>query len=594
MMNWGGKILLIHIKTTQNEFMIFTKKKLLDRLVNLGIISPKVARDNYSKGNLDKVENILLKKEILDEEGLAKVKGEMLHVPYIDVASKQISAELLKIFSIDNLEEYQAIPFFKKGAEVKIGLVNPQDVKSTQAIDFLAKKNNLKPKYFIVSKQSFVKAINKSKNIEDEIEDALNKAREDISSGKKEDSRAVDTIKKAPISRMVSVIIKHAIEGGASDIHIEPTPKTSRVRYRVDGVLHTSLALPIHIHSSLVSRVKVLANLKLDEKRVPQDGRIKFSINDKDIDCRVSIFPLLENEKIVIRILDPRRGALKLRDLGFNKKHIELIEEGIKTTDGAFFLTGPTGSGKTTTLYSILNILNKEGVNIATLEDPIEYFIEGINQSQVKPDIGFSFAFGLRSLLRQDPDILMIGEVRDKETADLSIHAALTGHFILSTLHTNSALGTLPRLIDLGVDYFLLGPAVRIVIAQRLVRKICEKCKVESLIGEELKAKVLEEIKNTPKEYLEIEGISGSDLKFYKGKGCPVCDNTGYKSRMVIAEILTINEELSNIISTGYDKAKIREYVSKQGVISIKQDGILKALKGLTSLEEVIRTTKNR
>jgi type IV pilus assembly protein PilB len=572
--------------------MIFTKKKLLDRLVNLGIISPKVARESYSKGELNEVEDILLKKEVLDEEGLTKVKGEMLQVPYVDISKKEISSELLKIFSIDVLEEHKAIPFSKKGTEVKIGLVNPQDVKATQAIDFLVKKNNLNPKYFIVSNNGFTNAINKSKNIEDEIEDALNKAKENISSGKKDESLALDAIKKAPISKMVSVIIKHAIDGGASDIHIEPIAKTSRVRYRIDGILHTSLTLPIHIHSSLVSRVKVLANLKLDEKRIPQDGRIKFNINDKDIDCRVSIFPLLDNEKIVIRILDPRKGVLNLQDLGFNKKHIEIIDENIRLGSGAFFLTGPTGSGKTTTLYSILNILNKEGINIVTLEDPIEYFIEGINQSQVKPAIGFNFASGLRSLLRQDPDIIMIGEVRDKETADLSIHAALTGHFILSTLHTNSALGALIRLIDLGVDSFLLGPAVKIIITQRLIRKICEKCKAEVQIGDDLKRNVLEEIKMIPKKYLESVNTKESELKFYKGKGCSECDNNGYKSRMVIAEVLAINEELGGMISTGYNESKIKEYLSNQGMISIKQDGILKALKGFTSLEEIIRITK--
>jgi type IV pilus assembly protein PilB len=572
--------------------MMFTKKKLLDRLVNLGIISPKVARESYSKGELNEVEDILLKKEALDEEGLTKVKGEMLQVPYMDISKKEISSDLLKIFPIEKLEEYKAIPFAKSGTEVKIGLVNPQDIKSTQAIDFLVKKNNLRSKYFIISKKGFTSAINKSRNIEDEIEDALNKAKEDISSGKKDDSLALDAIKNAPISRMVSVIIKHAIDGGASDIHIEPNAKTSRIRYRIDGVLHTSLSLPIHVHSSLVSRVKVLANLKIDEKRMPQDGRIKFNINDKDIDCRVSVFPLLDNEKIVIRILDSRNGSLKLQDLGFNKKHVETIEENIGLSSGAFFLTGPTGSGKTTTLYSILNILNKEGINIVTLEDPIEYFIDGINQSQVKPAIGFNFSSGLRSLLRQDPDIIMVGEVRDNETADLAIHAALTGHFILSTLHTNSALGALIRLMDLGVDSFLLGPAVRVIITQRLVRKICEKCKIESPIGDDLRKNVLEEIKIIPKKYLEQGDILENDLKFYKGSGCVQCDNTGYKSRMVIAEVLAINEDLSGMISTGYDEVKIKDYLSKQGMMSIKQDGILKALKGLTSLEEVIRTTK--
>lgn len=583
--------------------MILNQKRLLDRLTQLGIISMDVAEEVKLEESLVDLEAALIERGVINREDLTKIKGEILNVPYMDLRDKKIAPDIFDVFPMEIIRSHGVIVFDKSGSEIGVGMVDPQNFKSIQAIEFLIKKSRLKVKYFIISEDSFKEAVKKNSTIGEEVEKALDIAETKYTEAtqtapKLEDISEVETVKGAPISKIVSVIIRHAVEGGASDIHIEPTPDSSKIRYRVDGILHTSLTLPQHVHSAIISRIKIMANLKIDETRIPQDGRIRLTIDNRQIDFRVSIFPLLDSEKAVLRVLDTLSGIISMSDLGFNKIHQEIIIKNIKSTDGMLLLTGPTGSGKTTTLYSILDILNKDGVNIITLEDPVEYFIGGINQSQIKPDVGYTFASGLRSILRQDPDIIMVGEIRDGETAELAIHASLTGHFVLSTLHTNSAVGSLPRLIDMGVEPFLLASTVRVVLAQRLVRKVCQNCRAEYEVGNNMKQEILNELSEIPKIYLketfqkDISEISIEDIKLYKGKGCEECGGEGFKSRIVVAELLVITDEIKNIVSMGYNEGKINEYLKSQDMISLREDGILKALKGLTTIEEVFRVVR--
>jgi type IV pilus assembly protein PilB len=401
-----------------------------------------------------------------------------------------------------------------------------------------------------------------------------------------------EVIKSAPVSKIVSVILRHAVEGRASDIHIEPQGDKSKVRYRIDGILHTSIVLPIYVHTALISRIKVISNLKIDETRVPQDGRIRLNIAGKDVDFRVSIIPLINQEKVVMRILESPDKAPTFDQLGFMGQQLQLMEKNLTAPNGMFLVTGPTGSGKSTTLFSALSKLNNEGVNISTLEDPVEYYVTGVNQSQVRPEVNYTFATGLRSLLRQDPDIIMVGEIRDQETAELAIHAALTGHFVLSTLHTNDAVGTIPRFIDMGAQPFLLASTLNIIIAQRLIRKICDNCKVK----DEVKGSVLEEIKASLAELPEqawYPGLSkNSKLVFFKGEGCAKCGDTGYKGRLSITEVLAVTPRLREIIYQGFKNQEVKEELKRQKFININQDGWMKALLGLTTVGEILRATK--
>ena len=402
-----------------------------------------------------------------------------------------------------------------------------------------------------------------------------------------------EIVKSAPVAKIVSVIIRHAIEGRASDIHIEPSQKESRVRYRIDGVLSTSLILPKDIHGAIVARIKVLANLKLDETRIPQDGRYRITVNNKEIDLRISVLPLFDNEKVVMRILDTTRGAPSLEELGYQGIGLSVIKRNVQRKDGMLLITGPTGSGKSTTLFSILNIVNDEGINISTLEDPVEYYIKGVNQSQVRPEVGFTFASGLRSLLRQDPDIIMVGEIRDNETAELAIHAGLTGHFVLSTLHTNDAFGAIPRLLDMKVEPFLLGSTLNTVAGQRLGRRICSYCKAEVSLPADILMDVKAEIDKISPVIIEniFPSLDKEKLIFYKGAGCQHCGNTGYNGRIALVEVIDINDKIKSMIMEMGEKKffKLENILQTQQFITMKQDGIIKALQGATTMEEILR-----
>lgn len=559
---------------------------------------------NLLKEDSADLEVFLLSKKIFEEEKLTEIKAEMKGLPYYSLLNEEVPENVLNFLPEEIAQTYQIICFSRENKAIKIGLVDPNP-KTIEAVNFLALDEKLTVQYYLISKSSFEKVFKQYQKLEEEISSALEvKAKEegeDLVTVKTESEGVSDEdINSAPVSRIVSVIIRHAVEARASDIHIEPFAKESRVRYRIDGILHTSLTLPRSIHNAIIARVKVLAKLKLDETRVPQDGRIRLIINNKEVDFRVSTLPLVNQEKVVMRILDTSKGAPSLENLGFNKLALRRMQEGIKKTSGIFLVTGPTGSGKTTTLYAVLNILNQEGVNISTLEDPIEYEIKGINQSQVKPKIGFSFASGLRSLLRQDPNIIMVGEIRDEETAELSIHASLTGHLVLSTLHTNDALGAVFRLIDMKIERFLLSSTLKTVVAQRLARRLCEHCKQPVELSSDAKEEIIKELKNVSKEVLneELPELKNPEealsvYKTYKAVGCPRCENTGYSSRVAISEVIDINDRLKEMINVGDKDLNLETVKETEDFVTIKQDGIIKVLQGMTTMEEVLRVIES-
>ncbi len=554
--------------------------------------------------NKEELSSFLISQKIVEEEKLTEIKAELYNLSYYSLIEDEVAESVLNFLPEEISKTYKIVCFERAKGVIKIGMVEP-NLKAMEAVNFLATEEKLKVQYYLISPFSFKKIFKQYQRIEEEISSALEvKAQEegeDLIAVHSDDSADLSSedINSAPVSRIVSVIIRHAVEARASDIHIEPYTKESRVRYRIDGILHTSLTLPKSIHPAIIARIKVLAKLKLDETRVPQDGRIRLVVNNREVDFRISTLPLANKEKVVMRILDTVKGAPALEDLGFNKLALKRINDGIKKTSGILLVTGPTGSGKTTTLYAVLDILNQEGVNISTLEDPIEYEMKGINQSQVKPKIGFTFANGLRSLLRQDPDIIMVGEVRDEETAELSIHASLTGHLVLSTLHTNDALGAIFRLVDMKIERFLLASTLKTVVAQRLARRLCEHCKEETKLSEDAIRDMAEELKILPVEVIktELPDFNGvEDLgkyKLYKAAGCNRCEDTGYSSRIAISEVLDINEDLQEIINSEDKEFNLEEIRKTESFITIKQDGIIKALQGITTMEEVLRVIES-
>lgn len=503
--------------------------------------------------------------------------------------------------------------FNKKENTIQVAMLNPYDTDALNVIRFVAKKEDIEAEIYEVGQKIFTQMLNAYNTPSEMVKKAVVSFQSDNlfeeGDSKKEEKKVSkeEILRDAPVAKLVQVIISHAIEGRASDIHIEPTEKDYRVRYRVDGVLHISLVLPKEIGPVVISRIKIMANLKIDEHRKPQDGRFNLKIDEnktkaenknipenKDIDFRVSTLPVLLGEKIVMRILEKDEDLINMNSLGLMGSSLKNLLTAIRETYGIILITGPTGSGKSTTLYAALKILNKEEKNIVTLEDPIEYNIGGLNQSQINPEIGYTFANGLRTILRQDPNIIMVGEIRDSETASLSIHAALTGHLVLSTLHTNTALGAITRMIDMGVETFLLASSLRMVIAQRLVRRICENCKEEIQVSDLIKSKIMEEIKDIPPEEIKKYEIEpGSELRFFKGKGCNKCNGLGLKGRIAVYEVIPITNPMKDIIfdKMGNESLLIQER-NKERFVTMKQDGILKILKGKTTIEEVERVTE--
>lgn len=562
-----------------------------------------ITQDNLSRALVEATTShrnlldYLVNEHYVAEEDITRARGLFFNVPYVDLRARTISPQILEIASKEAVYNYRFVPFELEGGVLKVALTDPTNLAALEALEFLSQKRKIKVEAYIMSVSSFRAAFRKEGNITSEVSEALSEAaqKEEVEEQAKliatEEPQGQKITDEAPVSKIVDVIIRHAIEARASDIHIEPSEEDLRVRYRIDGVLHSSLILPKVIHPAVISRIKILSSLKIDEQRLPQDGRFHISLEGKSIDFRVSTFPTVGGEKVELRILDKSTGAPTLEQLGISGKRFEVMMESITKPHGMFLITGPTGSGKSTTLYSILSILNKPEVNIVTLEDPVEYFIDGVNQAQIKPEIGLTFASGLRSILRQDPNIIMVGEIRDRETADLAVNSALTGHLVFSTLHTNSAVGAIPRLIDMGIEPFLLTASLNLLVAQRLVRKICDKCKAEVKPTEEIEKIIRTEIAIVDKS--ELEGIDTKDIKVFVGRGCPVCGNTGYRGRIGIFEVLALSKAIQDLVDDRQPAVKIQEFaIKEEKMILMRQDGILKALRGDTTVEEVVRATK--
>lgn len=543
-------------------------------------------------------EEVVEQSHLISEEDLTAARAKLFNVPFVDLIGKEVPREVLSLIPPELAQNYRMVAYEKKGDEVSVAMVDPGNFKALEALEFLARKNRLRLSYAIATPSGLKYVLRQYDNLTREVQEALERAKVDerLDVGKIdiEEEGFEEIVKTAPVSKMVSVILRHAVEGKASDVHIEPVGMETRVRYRIDGILHTSLVLPRNVHTALVARIKVLSNLKIDETRIPQDGRFRTTIEGHDIDYRVSTLPLITNEKVVMRILDTTATVLDLGELGFAGQNRIAMEEGIKKSHGMLLITGPTGSGKTTTLYGLLQILNEDGVNIVTLEDPVEYFMKGINQSQINPDIGMTFASGLRSILRQDPDIIMVGEIRDTETAGLGVHAALTGHIVLSTLHTNDAFGAIPRLIDMRIEPFLIASSLNIVMAQRLVRRVCQYCKVLTPLKPSVEDEVETAIAAIPKHAFPTDVKIAKPIQVYRGQGCVRCEMTGYKGRLAIAEVLVMTQQLQDILTSKPANMieSIKSEFRRQGMLSMREDGIFKALRGLTTIDEVWDVTR--
>ena len=541
------------------------------------------------------VEELIYERRLVDEKELSRVKSKLLGIPYKEVKPEDISDDLLKIFPEETVRSYKTIPLSLKDNLLIVGMINPDDQSAQEAVKFVAKQKRVNLGVYLISPSAWEEVLKKYSPYRSLIDEAA-KA---LSGGYKDTGQFVqleDKMKgseEAPIIKIVSSTLKEAVWQKASDVHIEPQRNRLRIRFRINGELQESASLPIELHQAIISRVKILSNLKIDENRIPQDGRFRTILSGRDIDFRVATFPTPVGEKVVIRVLDPLVGLRGLEELGISGQNFEIIKAGIKKPYGMILLTGPTGSGKTTTLYAMMQILNNDSVNIVSLEDPVEYFIDGMNQSQVKPEIGYDFASGLRQILRQDPDVIMVGEIRDDETAGLAVHAALTGHIVLSTLHTNNSIGVIPRLIDLKVHSFLLPSSLNLMVAQRLVSKICDNCKKAEKAPEEISRIIEKEITRIPKEILGKSKVDVSrPYKIYRALGCEVCKGKGITGRVAIFEILKMTPELEEVINSSLTETKILEEFKRQGNVSLRQDGILKALQGLVAIEEVLRETE--
>lgn len=566
-------------------------QKLLAQIIEKNkILSPeKIAEIEKSKITLA---DYLLSEKIISETLLYELLSNELKVPYVDLKNQAIRKDLLFLIPEKFAQLYEIISFDKKDNIIKIATTNPDNL---QAVDFLRKKigANNKLEIYLISPQKF-------REITKQYHKGLKAEFQDISQEKKEtEGNLTELAEDLPIIRIVDTLLEYAIFENASDIHIEPEEKRVIVRYRIDGILKKVMELPKNVQTGVIARIKILSDLKLDEHRLPQDGRFKIASDKYKVSFRVSILPSFDGEKVVLRLLNEKAQALKLEQLGFHPKILEIVERNIKKPHGMILVTGPTGSGKTTTLYTVLNMLNTPEVNISTVEDPIEYRMVGVTQSQVSPKIGFTFANGLRSLLRQDPDIIMVGEIRDNETAGIAVNAAMTGHLVLSTLHTNDAITTIPRMAEMEVPSFLIASTVNIIIAQRLVRKICPNC-IESYNLDKKAIENLEKQINIPNilEKLEKTGAILSKQKtlesilFYRGKGCKQCNNEGFKGRIGIYEVIEITKELSNLISQNCSKKELQQKAEEEGLLGMLLDGFIKAKNGITTLEEVIRVTK--
>jgi type IV pilus assembly protein PilB len=562
-----------------------TKEVLLkNKKIDLGEINALITKANRANTPLCE---IVVSEGIISADDISSLIASELGVSAVDLTKVKVDKKALNLITKQIALERETIPFKKDKKTLHVAMTNPMDL---EAIDFIAKRTGLEVISYYTQPSSFEQGILFYKeDIQNVLQKMIKKQAKKSVKGKVE--KIEEAAQKLPVIKLFDSIIEYAVVEKASDIHIEPLEKEVLVRYRIDGILHDQVSLPSEILPVLVARVKIMSNLKIDEHRLPQDGRIKLKVNKQAISLRMSIIPTFFGEKIVARVLEETGRGLTLPKLGFVGKNLEKVERAITRPHGMILATGPTGSGKTTTLYTILSKLNTPEVNINTVEDPIEYAISRVNQLQVNSQIGLTFAIGLRALLRQDPDIIMVGEIRDEETANIAINAALTGHLVLSTIHTNDAAGSVPRLADMGVEEFLIASSVNLIIAQRLVRKVCENCKQEDqLSSEQIEALTRELVKSEVSEE-DINQLVG-DGKFIKGTGCDKCGKSGLKGRVGIFEVLEVTPEIINLIAKKATAAQIQDQALKQGMDLMIVDGMRKAKEGITTISEILRVTR--
>ncbi len=562
---------------------------LLDVLLSEHLITPVQVDDIKVKSASQGVtqEEVLNSLGIIPPNKISEAKAKLLGIPYISLTSISFSPVALSKIPRAVAERFHIIPFLfdEKTNVLSVAMSNPVDL---EALEFVRQKTGLVLKTFAASEEEVKKAVSQQyrQEIVGEVGEAIRET-EELTKTKTIDSKEIaEIIQEAPIAKIVSTILEYAVSSRASDVHIEPQTDRIRVRYRIDGILYDKLSLPKSVQEAVISRIKILSDMKIDEHRTPQDGRFNFKVDNNEVDLRISVMPTTFGEKIVMRLLRKSGGVPSLQELGLRGVSMKSLESGILRPHGIIIVCGPTGSGKTTTLYSVLEKLNTTRVNIMTLEDPVEYQMQGINQVQINPAVGLTFATGLRSFLRQDPNIILVGEIRDKETTELALQASLTGHLVFSTLHTSDAAGAIPRLIDLGAEPFLLSSTMNAVVGQRIVRKICSNCRqVQAPLRQ-----IADEIRGVLGKL--CPPINGEGIKIYKGKGCEKCGGSGYLGRIGIFEVIPITSKISTLILEHPNTTAIQKEAVAEGMITMKQDGYLKVLGGETTPEEVIRVAQ--
>jgi type IV pilus assembly protein PilB len=563
-------------------------RSILDLLVAKGVIDEALARKarNDARDSGKELEVALIDLGV-PEGAILEAKSDLLGVPVRRLDGAKIPFDVLKYLPEESARHYQMVPVGFEDGVLEVGMIAPDSLEAREALQFISSNLDMPFKIFLIAQSDFQTVLKEYQGLGGEVSKAIATLGDTlIELPGRENARTKEetTIAEdAPITKMVSVILRHAVEGKASDVHIEPSTEKLRVRFRVDGVLYTSIILPMNVHEAIISRIKIMTNMKIDEKRKPQDGRFRVHVDRRDVDFRVSTFPTYYGEKVALRILDPEIGIKSFEDLGIDGDNLKRIKEALKRPFGMILITGPTGSGKSTTLYAMLKVLNDEKRNIVSLEDPIEYYMEGLNQSQVRPEIDYTFASGLRSVLRQDPDVIMVGEIRDRETAQLAVHAALTGHLVLSTLHTNDAIGVIPRLIDMGVDPFLVPSVLALAMGQRLVRRLCSESRKEIPVTDKLKDSMEKEIAGMP-DALRTQVKLPSVI--YEALPSPSCPK-GMRGRIAVVETLIMTPELEKVILHEPSEYKIAEEAKRQNMLTMRQDGILKTFNGLIGLEEL-------
>ncbi|MFZ3064420.1 MAG: ATPase, T2SS/T4P/T4SS family [Nitrospirota bacterium] len=558
------------------------KKKMLgEMLIAEGIITRGQLERTLAEQKLHggRLGVILRNLGYVSEEAIIKVLGKQMGIPHMSLDNVIVEPDIAKMIPETVARRYQAIPLYKKGNVITVAMVDPLNVF---AIDDIRRITGSDIQTVVSTERDILKAIDRFYSVSSSMQDAIKDFASQAAAEEGNEERPIALEAKAadetPVIKLVNMMITQAVKDGASDIHVEPDEKATRIRYRVDGILHEVMNPPKHLQSGISSRIKILASLDISEKRAPQDGRFNMNVGEKSLDIRVSTLPTIFGEKVVMRLLN--KGAIlpSLEEIGFSTAALNKFKKMITKPYGFILVSGPTGSGKTTTLYSALNIINSMEKNIITIEDPVEYQLKLVNQVQINPKAGVTFATGLRSILRQDPDIIMVGEVRDKETAVIAIQAALTGHLVFSTLHTNDAPGAIARLVDMGIEPFLIASSLMVVVGQRLVRKVCQKCK--------------RAYKPTAELLKELEISETSDITFVEGAGCQNCRGTGYSGRIALFEVLIIDEAIRNLIIAKASTTTIRAAAFKTGFTGLREEGLDKAIKGITTLEEVLRVTQ--